>query len=345
MLQVGARNMHNFALLKELGRLDQPVILKRGMSATIKELLLAAEYLLSGGNLQVILCERGIRTFETGTRATLDLSAVPVLKRLTHLPVIVDPSHAAGDRELVIPLALAAAAAGADGLIVEAHPRPGRGPVRQGPGPQSRGPHAPDVAGLRPDRGGPGPGVLGPVPTGGRPAGTRFRWFAPPHRWSCLDVRAQDVLSPPRSISSGPMLMTRSCARARYPRPTVEPHRTLGSVIYKVSESVLAGWLGLASPPGPPGMQGSASFAGAIPPVGPEVTDPWVLWSAPTSQRALRQAARGLTKPSNGGVARNPGTRATDLPPTGTRTTQQNLANEKAAEPTKGTIMAHPLGL
>jgi chorismate mutase/prephenate dehydratase len=124
MLQVGARNMHNFALLKELARVDRPVLLKRGMSATIKELLLASEYLLSGGNLQVILCERGIRTFETATRATLDVSAVPVLKRLTHLPVIVDPSHAAGDRELVIPLALAAAAAGADGLIVEAHPNP-----------------------------------------------------------------------------------------------------------------------------------------------------------------------------------------------------------------------------
>jgi chorismate mutase/prephenate dehydratase len=124
VLQVGARNMHNFALLKELGRVDKPVILKRGMSATIKELLLAAEYLLAGGNLQVILCERGIRTFETATRATLDVSSVPVLKRLTHLPIIVDPSHAAGDRELVVPLALAAAAAGADGLIVEAHIRP-----------------------------------------------------------------------------------------------------------------------------------------------------------------------------------------------------------------------------
>ena len=124
VLQVGARNMHNFALLKELARVDKPVLLKRGMSATIKELLLASEYLLTGGNLQVILCERGIRTFETATRATLDVSAVPVLKRLTHLPVIVDPSHAAGDRELVTPLALAAAAAGADGLIVEAHPNP-----------------------------------------------------------------------------------------------------------------------------------------------------------------------------------------------------------------------------
>jgi 3-deoxy-7-phosphoheptulonate synthase len=124
VLQVGARNMHNFALLKELGRVDKPVILKRGMSATVKELLLAAEYILAGGNQRVILCERGIRTFETSTRATLDVSSVPVLRRLTHLPIIVDPSHAAGDRELVIPLALAAAAAGADGLIVEAHPRP-----------------------------------------------------------------------------------------------------------------------------------------------------------------------------------------------------------------------------
>jgi chorismate mutase/prephenate dehydratase len=124
MLQVGARNMHNFALLRELGKLDKPILLKRGMSATIKEFLMAAEYILSGGNQQVVLCERGIRTFETATRSTLDVSAVPVLKRVTHLPVIVDPSHAAGDRELVIPLALAAAAAGADGLIVEVHPRP-----------------------------------------------------------------------------------------------------------------------------------------------------------------------------------------------------------------------------
>lgn len=122
MLQVGARNMHNFALLKELGRLDKPILLKRGLSATLKELLLAAEYILSEGNQQVVLCERGIRTFETSTRATLDISAVPVLKRSTHLPVIVDPSHAAGERSLVLPLALAAAAAGADGLIVEMHP-------------------------------------------------------------------------------------------------------------------------------------------------------------------------------------------------------------------------------
>jgi 3-deoxy-7-phosphoheptulonate synthase len=124
MLQVGARNMQNFALLKEVGRARRPVLLKRGMSATIEELLLAAEYVMSGGNHRVVLCERGIRTFETATRNTLDISAVPVLKERTHLPVIVDPSHAAGRRALVIPLALAAAAAGADGLIIEAHPHP-----------------------------------------------------------------------------------------------------------------------------------------------------------------------------------------------------------------------------
>ena len=124
MIQVGARNMQNFPLLRELGKLDKPVLLKRGMSATVKELLLAAEYILSAGNQQVVLCERGIRTFETSTRSTLDLSSVPVLKRRTHLPVIVDPSHAAGDRDLVVPLALAAVAVGADGLIVEVHPRP-----------------------------------------------------------------------------------------------------------------------------------------------------------------------------------------------------------------------------
>ena len=123
-LQVGARNMQNFELLKELGRTDKPVLLKRGMSATVKDLLAAAEYIMAGGNQQVILCERGIRTFETATRSTLDLSAVPVLKERTHLPVIVDPSHAAGRRELVLPLAAAAVAAGADGLIVECHPNP-----------------------------------------------------------------------------------------------------------------------------------------------------------------------------------------------------------------------------
>ena len=124
VLQVGARNMQNFALLKELGKTRRPVLLKRGMSATISELLAAAEYILAGGNQQVILCERGIRTFETATRATLDVSAIPVLKERTHLPVLVDPSHAAGRRDLVVPLACAATAAGADGLIVELHHDP-----------------------------------------------------------------------------------------------------------------------------------------------------------------------------------------------------------------------------
>ena len=124
MIQVGARNMQNFALLKALGETRRPILLKRGMSATIEEVLQAAEYIMAGGNRQIVLCERGIRTFETATRATLDVSAIPVLRTRTHLPIIVDPSHAAGVRHLVIPLALAAVAAGADGLIVEAHPNP-----------------------------------------------------------------------------------------------------------------------------------------------------------------------------------------------------------------------------
>ena len=123
-LQVGARNMQNFELLKKLGTIQRPVLLKRGLSATISDLLAAAEYILAAGNQQVILCERGIRTFETATRSTLDISAVPVLKQRTHLPVIVDPSHAAGRRDLVLPLAAAAVAAGADGIIVECHPNP-----------------------------------------------------------------------------------------------------------------------------------------------------------------------------------------------------------------------------
>ncbi len=123
-LQVGARNMQNFALLKKLGSLDKPVMLKRGLSASIKELLAAVEHITAGGNRRIILCERGIRTFETATRSTLDVSAVPVLRELTDLPVIIDPSHAAGRRELVIPLALAGAAVGADGLLVEIHPEP-----------------------------------------------------------------------------------------------------------------------------------------------------------------------------------------------------------------------------
>ena len=124
MLQVGARNTQNFALLAEVGRSGRPVLFKRGMSTSVSEFLQAAEYILSQGNPQVVLCERGIRTFETSTRFTLDVSAVPVLKELTHLPVWVDPSHAAGRRSLVASLALAGAAAGADGIIVEVHPRP-----------------------------------------------------------------------------------------------------------------------------------------------------------------------------------------------------------------------------
>ncbi|HSB68130.1 MAG TPA: 3-deoxy-7-phosphoheptulonate synthase [Candidatus Methylomirabilis sp.] len=124
VIQVGARNMQNFRLLKELGTHQTPVLLKRGMSSTVRELLMSAEYIMSEGNYNVILCERGIRTFEDATRNTLDLSAVPVLKQLTHLPVIVDPSHGTGKWELVAPMALAAVAAGADGIMVEVHPRP-----------------------------------------------------------------------------------------------------------------------------------------------------------------------------------------------------------------------------
>jgi 3-deoxy-7-phosphoheptulonate synthase len=124
VIQIGARNMQNYPLLAEIGRSGRPALLKRGASATLEELLMAAEYILKEGNPNVLLCERGIRTFETAYRYTLDLTAVPVLKELTHLPVIVDPSHAAGRRSLVTPLSLAAAAAGADGIIVEVHPQP-----------------------------------------------------------------------------------------------------------------------------------------------------------------------------------------------------------------------------
>lgn len=124
ILQVGSRNMQNFDLLEEVGAAGSPVFLKRGMSATLREFLLAAEYVMSAGGRDVILCERGITTFETATRNTLDISAVPVLKRETHLPVVVDPAHATGRRELVEPLAAAAAAVGADGLMVEVHPAP-----------------------------------------------------------------------------------------------------------------------------------------------------------------------------------------------------------------------------
>jgi 3-deoxy-7-phosphoheptulonate synthase len=123
-LQVGARNMQNFDLLKELGRVRRPVLLKRGMSATIEEWLLSAEYLLAGGNQQVILCERGIRTFENATRNTLDISAIPVVKKRSHLPILVDPSHGTGRRDKVIPMARAAIAAGADGLLIEVHDNP-----------------------------------------------------------------------------------------------------------------------------------------------------------------------------------------------------------------------------
>lgn len=124
ILQIGTRNMQNFFLLKEVAAMDKPVLLKRGISATIEEWLMAAEYIIAGGNSQIILCERGIRSFETYTRNTLDLTAIPVLKHLTHLPVIVDPSHAIGKWRFVLPMARAAVAAGADGLIIEVHPNP-----------------------------------------------------------------------------------------------------------------------------------------------------------------------------------------------------------------------------
>jgi 3-deoxy-7-phosphoheptulonate synthase len=124
VIQIGARNMQNYPLLAEIGRSGRPALLKRGLSSSLDELLMAAEYILKEGNPNVMLCERGIRTFETAYRFTLDLMAVPVLKELTHLPIIVDPSHAAGRRDLVTPLSLAAAAVGADGIIVEVHPKP-----------------------------------------------------------------------------------------------------------------------------------------------------------------------------------------------------------------------------
>ena len=124
IIQVGARNMQNFELLKELGKTNKPILLKRGLSATIEEWLMSAEYIMAGGNDKVMLCERGIRTYETFTRNTLDVSAIPVIKKLSHLPVIVDPSHAAGKSWLVEPLAMAAVAAGADGLIIEVHNDP-----------------------------------------------------------------------------------------------------------------------------------------------------------------------------------------------------------------------------
>jgi 3-deoxy-7-phosphoheptulonate synthase len=122
LLQVGARNMQNFNLLRELGQVRKPVLLKRGIAATIEELLLSAEYILSGGNYDVILCERGIRTYETATRNTMDISAIPVVKKYSHLPIVADPSHGTGRRDMVAPMAKAAVAAGADAIIVEVHP-------------------------------------------------------------------------------------------------------------------------------------------------------------------------------------------------------------------------------
>jgi 3-deoxy-7-phosphoheptulonate synthase len=124
ILQVGARNMQNYTLLKELGNVERPVLLKRGIAATIEELLLSAEYILAGGNQNVILCERGIRTFESYTRNTMDISAIPVVKKLSHLPMIADPSHGTGRRDKVVPMARAAVAAGADGLLIEVHHDP-----------------------------------------------------------------------------------------------------------------------------------------------------------------------------------------------------------------------------
>ena len=124
VIQVGARNMQNFELLKQLGKTDKPILLKRGLASTLEELLMSAEYIMAGGNENVILCERGIRTFETYTRNTLDISAIPLLKELSHLPIIVDPSHATGLSKLVRPLSLASVAGGADGLIIEVHNNP-----------------------------------------------------------------------------------------------------------------------------------------------------------------------------------------------------------------------------
>ena len=122
ILQIGARNMQNFNLLREIGKTRKPVLLKRGIAATIEELLLSSEYILSGGNYDVILCERGIRTYETATRNTMDISAIPVLKKLSHLPVVADPSHGTGRRDMVAPMAKASMAAGADAILIEVHP-------------------------------------------------------------------------------------------------------------------------------------------------------------------------------------------------------------------------------
>ncbi len=150
VIQIGARNMQNYGLLKQAGRCARPILLKRGFAATIEELLMSAEYIMSEGNTQVILCERGIRTFADNTRNTLDISAIPAIKELSHLPVIVDPSHAAGKREFVIPLSRAAIAVGADGLIVEVHPDPTRAlsDGRQSLYPEQFGELMQEIAGL-----------------------------------------------------------------------------------------------------------------------------------------------------------------------------------------------------
>ena len=199
MLQVGTRNMQNFPLLQAVGAAGKPVMLKRGMSATIEEWLMAAEYIAQRGNLDIVLCERGIRTFENATRNTLDISAVPVAQRLSHLPVIVDPSHSGGRRDLVLPLSRAAIAVGADGIIVDVHPHPEIRALRRPAGahrvrpPRTGFRGAAPVAAGRPD---PDPG---PAPRRARvTARRRARWRAAPP-----GVRADGggpVLAPPGDI-------------------------------------------------------------------------------------------------------------------------------------------------
>ncbi|NLG83338.1 MAG: 3-deoxy-7-phosphoheptulonate synthase [Firmicutes bacterium] len=149
VIQIGARNMQNFTLLREVGRCKRPVLLKRGLAATIEEWLMAAEYILSEGNYEVILCERGIRTYETATRNTLDISAIPVIKHQSHLPIVVDPSHGTGKRQLILPMARAAVAAGADGIMVEVHPTPEKA-LSDGPQSLSLEEFAEMTAALRP---------------------------------------------------------------------------------------------------------------------------------------------------------------------------------------------------
>ena len=204
MLQVGARNMQNFVLLKAVGRSQLPVLLKRGLSATIEELLMAAEYILAAGNPNVVLCERGIRSFDTATRNTLDLAAVPVLRERTHLPVIVDPSHATGHRPLVRPMAVAGAAAGADGLIIEVHPDP---PTRQ-----VRLRAVALVPGVRRPDGRPAP-VRVPAPAGRRDH--HGRRPSCPATWSgCGAASTMSTRAWRRSWRSAPSSPSRSSRRA-----------------------------------------------------------------------------------------------------------------------------------